>query len=572
MSLSKFKKSTTKSRIICKYFISGKCIKGENCPYLHSQIDKPKDMLEVECPMYSVGYCKNGPVCQFIHIKKEKFSEKDEKSEIIKKEEKIIEKEVEIDEDEISTPLAEDYLEESEKEDNKNKNINEKEGLNNDINNNDEDINSHIIPIWYLEHYYDKPISMIFSELENQNLPEIIALQKKYGFLDEDDSLTSVQLSSKNNNLNTNTLNLNFNNFNMNFDFNRNFVSSNQQQFYSDNNYNENFNDMAKDRIEYIINKNINVYYYLVKKKKIENIEKSYESNIIKLPEKLFNKYSHLDLLSNDLTIIIIVYNKEYDSFAGFAKLLYSVSKENNEDENLFKIEWLWKKKMKYSQVSHLMNRADHDHFLKESKSGCSIDKDLGNYLCRLMINRLTKEEVIELINEKQMFENQMNFNNYMKNYDYIYEYDNDYGYYYDDYYYDYDDYEDYYDNKYDYGDNNLPKKHYKEKNYYNDDNYVNDNDDDSDEDKRYDKKNEHKYKHNEQKKFNEKNDDEKYEHIKRKRHRNRSKIHSNSINRHKRYHERKDRNKYSYSKYKKYKDSNKKIFSLIVENNIPNK
>ena len=123
MSLSKFKKSVTKSRIICKYFISGKCIKGENCPYLHSQIDKPKDMLEVECPMYSVGYCKNGPVCQFIHIKKDKFPEIDEKSEIIKKEKKIIEKEIEIDEDEISTPLAEDYLEESEKEDNKNVNI-----------------------------------------------------------------------------------------------------------------------------------------------------------------------------------------------------------------------------------------------------------------------------------------------------------------------------------------------------------------------------------------------------------------------------------------------------------------
>jgi len=562
MSLSKFKKSVTKSRIICKYFISGKCIKGENCPYLHSQIDKPKDMLEVECPMYSVGYCKNGPVCQFIHIKKDKFPEIDEKPEIIKKEEKIIEKEIEIDEDEISTPFAEDYLEESEKENNKNKNVN----INNDINNNDKEINSHIIPIWYLEHYYDKPISMIFSELENQNLPEVIALQKKYGLIDEDDSLTSVQLSSKKSNLNTNTLNLNFNNFNMNFDLNRNFPSSNQQQFYSDINYNENFNDIVKDRIEYIINKDINVYYYLVKKKKYENIEKSYESNIIKLPEKLSNRYSHLDLLENDLTIIIIVYNKEYDSFAGIAKLLYSLSKENNENENLFKIEWLWKKKMKYSQVSHLMNRADHDHFLKESKSGCSIDKDLGKYLCRLMINRLTKEEVIELLNEKQMFENQMNYNNYMRNYDYIYEYDNGYGYYYDDYSYDYDDYENYYDNKYDYGANNFPKKQYKEKYYYDD---YDDANDGSNEDKRYNKNNNHKYKNHEQKKINEKND-AKYVHIKRKRHRN--KIHSNSIDRHKRYHEKKDRNKYSNSKYKKYKESNKKIFSLIVENNIPNK
>jgi hypothetical protein len=71
MSLSNInKKLRIKSKIICKYFISGKCIKGKNCPYLHIQIDQPKDITEIECPMYSIGYCKNGPVCHFAHIKK----------------------------------------------------------------------------------------------------------------------------------------------------------------------------------------------------------------------------------------------------------------------------------------------------------------------------------------------------------------------------------------------------------------------------------------------------------------------------------------------------------------------
>ena len=56
---------------------------------------------------------------------------------------------------------------------------------------------------------------------------------------------------------------------------------------------------------------------------------------------------------------------------------------------------------MPFSEVSHLMNRADDDHFLIEGKNGCPIDKDLGNYICRLMIKRLTQEEIFELIYEK---------------------------------------------------------------------------------------------------------------------------------------------------------------------------
>ena len=76
-SVKSAQKGGIKSKIICKYFILGKCIKGENCPYLHSQVEKPQEMIQTECPMYSVGFCKNGPVCLFKHVKKDKFIEEE---------------------------------------------------------------------------------------------------------------------------------------------------------------------------------------------------------------------------------------------------------------------------------------------------------------------------------------------------------------------------------------------------------------------------------------------------------------------------------------------------------------
>ena len=64
----------SESKIICKYFILGKCKKGEKCPYLHGQFKLDQDDIsERECPMYSIGYCKNGSLCKFIHIKKDKI-------------------------------------------------------------------------------------------------------------------------------------------------------------------------------------------------------------------------------------------------------------------------------------------------------------------------------------------------------------------------------------------------------------------------------------------------------------------------------------------------------------------
>ena len=188
-SVKPTQKGGIKGKIICKYFMLGKCIKGENCPYLHSQVEKPKDE-EVECPMYSIGFCKNGPVCHFLHIKKDKY----------------VEEEIEDKNTTSTTPNGEGQNTLNINTNNEHNMINTSENnLNNDKNSEEKEINDKKednmnypeIPIWYIEHYYNKPLSMIFSELEQKNLPEIVALKKKYGFTNIEPNLPVMQPMNK---------------------------------------------------------------------------------------------------------------------------------------------------------------------------------------------------------------------------------------------------------------------------------------------------------------------------------------------------------------------------------------
>ena len=408
-SVKPAQKGGIKSKIVCKYFIQGKCIKGENCPYMHSQIEKPKEMAQEECPMYTIGFCKNGPLCHFLHIKKDHYvkEEIDEKISDTNKDQSIEQKDDDLNE------KKENLSEKKEKEKNeKNRNYPE-------------------LPIWYLEHYYEKPISMIYYELEQKNLPEIIELKKKYGFTNIEPNLPMMQPIMKKNkanlnmNMNMNTLNLNFNNLNMNLIANNNHTNITNiknniiQNTINNNQINQNSqinNDIKydaykfkKDSIEYLINKEENIYYYLIRCKNYDEIKQTSESNSVALPEEIYNKYKEIDLKNNKITVIIILFDDEYENFAGFAQLKYPINNEQEKKDNKFcyKIEWLWRTKLHYSKVCHLMNRADNDHFLNEGKNGCPIDNDLGNYCCRLMIKRLSKDEVKELKNEKKIFENQ---------------------------------------------------------------------------------------------------------------------------------------------------------------------
>uniref|UniRef100_A0ACD5YNH4 Uncharacterized protein n=4 Tax=Avena sativa TaxID=4498 RepID=A0ACD5YNH4_AVESA len=79
-------------QVVCRHWLRGLCMKGESCGYLH-QYDQ--DRLPVchffraygccrvqdcifkhnaedvkECSMYNMGFCPNGPGCQYMHVKK----------------------------------------------------------------------------------------------------------------------------------------------------------------------------------------------------------------------------------------------------------------------------------------------------------------------------------------------------------------------------------------------------------------------------------------------------------------------------------------------------------------------
>ena len=341
-------KGGTKSKIICKYFIQGKCIKGEACPYLHSQIEKTKEMITVECPMYSIGFCKNGPVCHFLHIKKDKYKEEEP-------------------EEKNTTSTTPNLEEQNNSNDNDNGVINIQ---NENFAKNDEKVEKFekkdefpVLPIWYVEHYFDKPISMIFSDLEQKNLPEIAALKKKYGFTNIEPNLPIMQPLNKKNQgcINMNTINKNFNNLNLNLAFNENGVDKKNTDIKYDN------YKFKKDSIEYLINKEENIFYYLIRCKNIEEIKKSSGSNTIELPQELYDQYKDVDIKKNNLTIVLIIYNDENENLAGIALVKYALkyNKNNEQSENMFKIEWLWRTKLSYSQISHLMNRADDDHFFE---------------------------------------------------------------------------------------------------------------------------------------------------------------------------------------------------------------
>ncbi|XP_013875898.1 zinc finger CCCH domain-containing protein 6, partial [Austrofundulus limnaeus] len=52
-------------RYICKYFLEGRCIKGEQCKFEHELVvpDKKKEL----CKFYLQGYCSKGDHCIYMH-------------------------------------------------------------------------------------------------------------------------------------------------------------------------------------------------------------------------------------------------------------------------------------------------------------------------------------------------------------------------------------------------------------------------------------------------------------------------------------------------------------------------
>merc|ERR1712226_1357588 len=64
-----------KSRVPCKNFLAGKCIKGELCDFSHDPSDmeaRPLNLKSMkQCIFFAKGHCMRGPACPFSHGEKE---------------------------------------------------------------------------------------------------------------------------------------------------------------------------------------------------------------------------------------------------------------------------------------------------------------------------------------------------------------------------------------------------------------------------------------------------------------------------------------------------------------------
>jgi hypothetical protein len=73
--------------IICKFWMMGNCIKDTKCDYMHTERDKNSYSMgfnqNQECPMFKFGFCKNGSMCTYKHIRESKSESELDKMELV---------------------------------------------------------------------------------------------------------------------------------------------------------------------------------------------------------------------------------------------------------------------------------------------------------------------------------------------------------------------------------------------------------------------------------------------------------------------------------------------------------
>ncbi|GKT27364.1 Protein suppressor of sable-like protein [Aduncisulcus paluster] len=59
---------TLRKRLVCKFFLRGKCSRGDKCPYLHVTSDQSTgNLMERICRHHMLGKCRLGSSCRYLH-------------------------------------------------------------------------------------------------------------------------------------------------------------------------------------------------------------------------------------------------------------------------------------------------------------------------------------------------------------------------------------------------------------------------------------------------------------------------------------------------------------------------
>jgi hypothetical protein len=322
---SQVQAQSAKKRIICKFWMMGNCLKEDKCDYLHKEREaksfvpaKRVSSAQTECSMYKLGFCKNGPMCNYKHVK------------------------------ETKSPQEIENLPE--------------------------------LPVWFIESVMGKPLDLVFKNFEEINKEEVESLKAKYPKIPQISRLVS----------------------------------------------NYNYDIYAEKKFFILESLSKKIRYFFVRMKNMENVQFSMETNII-----LTDKTKGLkmrEVIKNCEELIFIVFDSNEGNLSGFCKFkkllddqelevisqhyfnsyslnLLNTFKSSTDQPAYISVEWHWKTKLSGTKVELLRNPMQNNERFVNSKDFQEVSLELGYYICRMMIKRLTKEEVKQYMDYKQYCE-----------------------------------------------------------------------------------------------------------------------------------------------------------------------
>jgi hypothetical protein len=218
------------------------------------------------------------------------------------------------------------------------------------------------LPPWYLEYIYGKPIKNIFDDFEKIYPDEVNLVRNR------------LQITE-------------------------------YKHYKNTDNY-----ALKKNRI--IENLNRKVRYFFIRCKGMDLIKHIMEMNILPVNKMNMVKFKEAKKSCDD--VIFIIFDNESKNFYGYCKFKFDLEEKGYDtttidlrqlgigNSSYVKVEWLWKTKLSESKIELLRNPLSDGELVINSTDGQEIAIDIGYYMCRLMIKRLTKEEVQEYISEKK--------------------------------------------------------------------------------------------------------------------------------------------------------------------------
>lgn len=214
------------------------------------------------------------------------------------------------------------------------------------------------LPIWFIEFVLNKKIDKIFEEAESEYLVEESKEVRKSILKSEETIFYHPQVHPQ--------------------------KSSIKQDLIS--------NYLSSSSISYVL---------VNQEDSIVQLYREFSVIFTKDPQAIKN------FLSKGQSVVLLIFNSTYEHFIGFVEVVSNIEYRKSEStdqipfpsgySSFFQTSWLWEWRTVSQKVNYLSNPLANNKPLGINCDSQTIEKSLGEKLCKFMMKKLTKEETIEL-------------------------------------------------------------------------------------------------------------------------------------------------------------------------------